>query len=397
MAAILARTGCLLFLLATAATSSGRAQMLTTVGDPERGARLFNEKACARCHGAGAHGTTKAPALDRITRRRTPLELAAAIWNHSPGMSAKARELGIARPVLSGTETGDLLAFLYSLGFVDEPGDPKRGLLLLKQKQCLACHVSGDAAPTDAPALNRLARFASPAAMLHAMWGHAADMQDEMRAHQLPRVTFASYDMSHIQAYFRSISGAASQPTALKGDAREGAKLFAVKGCTRCHAIHGHGSRIASDLGSRNLPRTPSAMAGLLWNHGSRMRLLMDRYGMPQPTLTRDELLNVVAYLYFLGFNDPPGDPLKGRALFRTHGCARCHATGPEVRSRTAPDLSQSQALLSSLEAARLMWQHAPKMEARLKELGMKWPQFGRGELADLIAYLSSLQTASTR
>lgn len=397
MAAILARTGCVLFLLATAAMADVRAQMLTTVGDAERGARLFNEKACARCHGLGAHGTTKAPPLEMVARQRTPLELAATIWNHSPAMSAKARELGITRPVLSGAETGDVLAYLYSLGFVDEPGDPKRGLLVLKQKQCLACHVDGDAAPTDAPGLKRLARFASPAAMLHAMWGHAADMQDEMRAQQLQRVTFASNDMAHILAYFRGIAGSASGSSQIKGDAREGAKLFTVKGCTRCHAIHGYGGRIASDLGARKLPRTPSAMAGLLWNHGSRMRLLMDRYGMPQPTFTRDELLNVVAYLYFLGFNDQPGDPLKGRSLFRTHGCVRCHATGPDARSHTGPDLSQSQAVLSSLEAARLMWEHAPRMEARLNELGMKWPQLGRGELADLIAYLASLQKASSR
>jgi cytochrome c2 len=397
MPATVSRTVFVLILLTTAVLSNGRAQILTTVGDPVRGERLFKEKACARCHGVRARGTANASSLEKVARQRTPLELAATIWNHSPEMSAKARELGIVRPALTGTETGDVLAFLYSLSFVDQPGDPARGLLLLKQKQCVSCHAAGGGARTDAPDLKQLARFATPAAMLHAMWGHAADMQEEMRAQRIQRVTFAGDDMAHILAYFRSVAGSGSDHSQITGDAREGAKLFAVKGCTRCHSIHRRGGHIGQDLGSHKLPRTPSAMAGLLWNHGSRMRQLMDRYAVPLPKFTRDELLNVVAYLYFLGFDDPPGDPLKGRALFSARGCARCHGTGTDSRKRAGPDLSQSQAVLSSLEAARLMWEHAPKMEAQLKQLGIKWPQFGRGELADLIAYLNSLQTTSTR
>ena len=396
MPGTVSRTGFVLVLVALTSVSEAAAQIMTAVGDPVNGERLFKEKACARCHGVRAGGTTNAPALGKVARQRSPLELAATIWNHSPEMSAKARELGIRRPPLTATETGDVLAFLYSLSFVDDPGNPKRGLALLKQKQCLVCHSDGSAKPTDAPDLKQLVDFASAQAMLHAMWVHAADMQEEMRAQQIRRVTFAGTDMADIVAYLQSIGGR-KQNAVISGDAREGAKLFAVKGCTRCHSINRYGGHVGQDLGSHKLPRTPSGMAGLLWNHGSRMRQLMDRYAVPLPKFTREELLNVVAYLYFLGFDDPPGDPLKGRALFSARGCARCHGTGADTRTRTGPDLSQSQAVLSSLEAARLMWEHAPKMEARLTQLGIKWPEFARGELADLIAYINSLQTTSLR
>ncbi|HEX6558625.1 MAG TPA: c-type cytochrome [Longimicrobiales bacterium] len=388
--------GCTLLLILTGVCAL-HAQLLSSIGDPARGERLFKDK-CTRCHGADAGGTTSAPALRKAGQPRQPLELAGLIWNHSPQMTAKARDLGVGRPVLTGAETGDVLAYLYSLNFVDAPGNAARGLVLLKEKKCVTCHTAGTPAPTDAPSLRDLARFGSSVAMLDAMWWHAADMQDEMRAQQLQRVTLNGDDMSHILTYLRSLAGSAqSAPTRLSGDAREGAKLFSVKGCNRCHAIYGYGGRIASDLGVRSLPRTPGAIAGLLWNHGSRMRQLMERYGVPLPNFTRDELTNLVAYLYFLGFSDPAGDAARGRALFLSRGCVRCHATRSDARALVGPDLSRSQAVLSPLEAARLMWDHAPKMESKLREYGLKWPQFQHNELSDLLAYLNSLPTASRR
>ena len=382
---------CFGILLVFLCSINAPAQLLTSIGDPSRGERIFNSKACARCHGAQAGGTSRAPALRGTAKLRHPLELAGIIWNHSPQMSAKARQLGVARPVLTGSETGDVLAFLYSLSYADEPGNAARGLVLLKDKHCLTCHTNGKPAPTDAPSLRDLAKFGTSVAMLDAMWLHAADMQDEMRAQQLRRVVFNPDDMAHIITYLRTLNGARPAVQPLAGDAREGAKLFSVKGCNRCHAIYGYGGHVGPDLGTRSLPRTPSAIAGLVWNHGSRMRQLMDRYHVPLPVFTRGEMMDLVAYLYFLGFSDPVGDAAHGRILFQSLGCARCHATGAGERARVGPDLSRSQAVLSRLEAARLMWEHAPRMEARLHEYGLKWPQFKQNELSDLLAYLTSL------
>ncbi|HSL72031.1 MAG TPA: hypothetical protein VK864_17415, partial [Longimicrobiales bacterium] len=59
------------------------------------------------------------------------------------------------------------------------------------------------------------------------------------------------------------------------------------------------------------------------------------------------------------------------------------------------PDLARSQAVLSPMEAARLMWQHAPSMQQRLQDMRIAWPQLNGAELSDLIAYLSSLPSAS--
>lgn len=381
---------CMLGLLC--ATSIADAQLLTSIGDPVHGERLFRQKHCSRCHGGGGDGSRVAPSVQRTALKRKPIELAGIIWNHSPEMTAKARELDIARPVLSGAETGDILAYLYSLSFSDAEGNAARGLVVLKEKRCLTCHTSArTGAPTDAPTLRDLSRFGSSVAMLEAMWRHAADMQDEMRAQQLRRVTFAADDMSHIITYLGTLASPSKASGQLKGDAREGATLFTVKGCSRCHAVYGFGGRVAPDLGTRSLPRTPSAIAGVIWNHGSRMRMVMERYGVPQPEFSSGELMNLVAYLYFLGFADPAGDVTRGRALFGSRGCARCHGTGTDARTRMGPDLSRSQAVLSSLEAARLMLEHAPKMEPKLKEMGLRWPEFEHTEMADLLAYITSL------
>ena len=37
------------------------------------------------------------------------------------------------------------------------------------------------------------------------------------------------------------------------------------------------------------------------------------------------------------------------------------------------------------------MWNHAPFMEARMKELGMSWPIFEKDETPEPLAYLTSL------
>ncbi len=303
------------------------------------------------------------------------------------------RELGISRPLLSGSEMADLMAYLYALNYFDQHGDPRRGARLFEEKRCLTCHAAGGRGGPIGPPVETLGNFGSPLLMIQAMWNHGPEMQERMKVLGIPRLILQGTDMADILAFLRKEGGREGVPSraAVPGDAREGWKLFTIKGCIRCHAVQGQGGKVGPDLSRRRLPQTPSGLAALLWNHGSRMQEEMPRrLGVPPPTFKGTEVSDLVAYLYFIGFFDPPGDPARGRAVFGSKGCVRCHAVGGRGGT-VGPDLARSQAVLSPVEAARLMWNHAPFMEARMKELGISWPTFEGDDMADLLAYLASL------
>lgn len=373
----------------------GVAQVFTPLGDPQKGQRHFEEKGCIRCHRVDGRGGTVGPDLSRVGQQRHLFQIAGLLWNHSPHMAAKMRELGISRPVFSGSEMADLMAFLYSLNYFDKPGDPNRGARLFSEKRCVTCHAVGGKGGKVGPSLDRLKNFSSPVLMAQAMWNHGPQMQARMGALGVPRPVFVEGEMADILAFIRKEGGRQILPTrdAVPDDPREGWKLFTIKGCTRCHAIHGQGGKVGPDLGGQRLPQTPSGLAGLLWNHGPRMWAKMGELRVPVPTFSGTEMADLVAYLYFVGFFDPPGDPTRGRGVFVSKGCVRCHAVNGKGGT-VGPDLARSEAVLSPVEAARLMWNHAPFMEARMKELGISWPLFEANEMADLLAYLTSLPGA---
>ena len=79
------------------------------------GERVFTERGCVRCHGAKAEGTQQGPRLKPNADPFTVVSLASALWNHGPGMLARAQQLGIPWPRLQGTDLGDLVSFLNHL------------------------------------------------------------------------------------------------------------------------------------------------------------------------------------------------------------------------------------------------------------------------------------------
>lgn len=86
------------------------------------------------------------------------------------------------------------------------------------------------------------------------------------------------------------------------------------------------------------------------------------------------------------------GDARKGAAVFEAKGCKTCHAP-PRQPPLEGPDLSKLRARdAGDLVAA--LFNHAPRMQERMLELGLKYPTFALGEMTDLFAYLYFLGAA---
>jgi mono/diheme cytochrome c family protein len=83
----------------------------------------------------------------------------------------------------------------------------------------------------------------------------------------------------------------------------------------------------------------------------------------------------------------PGQDPIAGSRVFGTKGCAQCHAikgTGGKV----GPDLGRTERPRSFYHLAAALWNHAPRMADRMRELGVARPRLDPRETADLIAFL---------
>jgi mono/diheme cytochrome c family protein len=90
---------------------------LSQIGDPARGARLWQSKHCSDCHSYGGRGGEDAPALDFMRGHLSAREIAdmsGQIWDHLPAMLPHFREEKIPVPTFTQGEMADLIAFLHS-------------------------------------------------------------------------------------------------------------------------------------------------------------------------------------------------------------------------------------------------------------------------------------------
>lgn len=84
----------------------------------------------------------------------------------------------------------------------------------------------------------------------------------------------------------------------------------------------------------------------------------------------------------------PAGDAERGRQLFETKQCARCHAAR-EARG-VGPPLETLRRAQGAYELAGRLWNHAPAMMTVFTTEGMRWPDVSAAEMADLMAYLGA-------
>ena len=131
------------------------------------------------------------------------------------------------------------------------------------------------------------------------------------------------FTLGMIVCLFVTVTGSLAQ--SLPEDPAKGSRLFANKGCARCHALKGEGGKIGPDFGRVDLGNTPLEMVAKLWNHIPSMNVGMERVKMIKPNLTGQEFTEISAYLYFLKFFDEPGDATRGRSIFHEKGCGTCH------------------------------------------------------------------------
>lgn len=359
--------------------------------DPVAGSRVFGAKGCVKCHSVNGVGGKIGPDLGRIPRPRSFYDLTAAMWNHLPEMAERMRQFGIVRPYLDPRETGDLIAFLYTLDYFDPPGNVEAGQRLFSEKKCIVCHQVGEAGGVVGPNLDGLARFGSPILVAAAMWNHGPAMAEAMRVRKIERPSFKDSELLDLIAYLKAAAPTPAEGPlyVLPGRSQEGRRLFQENRCILCHSVGGEGGRVGPDLVERGIHRSLTQFAAAMWNKAPAMLEAMKARGIAVPQLQAEEMADLVAYLYSVRYFAESGDPARGRQLVADKGCLGCHSVAG-AGGKVASNLARVRGLDSPGTVIAALWNHSFIMEHRAERRKVAWPKLRPEEMADLVAFLQS-------
>ena len=134
----------------------------------------------------------------------------------------------------------------------------------------------------------------------------------------------------------------------------------------------------------QDFPRTLGQLAGMMWNHSHEMWKGMEEKGLERPTLSPQEMADLVAYLFSTRYFDEPGDPDRGKALFVKKQCSLCHTKGAKMS-----DLVNLKGKISPILMAQAMWNHGPEMLERMRKAKVSWQKIDGKEMVDLMEYLN--------
>jgi hypothetical protein len=88
-----------------------------------------------------------------------------------------------------------VIVYLFSASYADDPGSPRRGAEIFREKGCAQCHEQGAAPPLD-----RYRGKASPATIARALWMHGPTMLERMRDLGVRWPSFTGEEMRHLIA-----------------------------------------------------------------------------------------------------------------------------------------------------------------------------------------------------
>lgn len=261
------------------------------------------------------------------------------------------------------------------------PGDAKAGSQVFVKQKCVSCHSVSGSGGTMAPDLARRpeGRY-TPALLASALWNHAPEMWSAMEAAGISKPQLSSQDAADLFAYFYTVRYF-EQP----GDAARGKQAFESKGCAGCHGETSGKASGAPPISKWESLADPIELARAMWNHAPEMRRALGAKKMTWPALSAQEMTDILVYVQNLPVTKAarrerrfaPASAATGEMLFREKGCAGCHTGTRSLQGRLVGQT------LAGLAAA--MWNHAPEMRGRARELRPE-------EMTRLVGYLWSIQ-----
>lgn len=371
----------------TIAATESPASTPSLNSDLIQGRKVFEEKHCSQCHSIFERERKIGPKLKSSKFYGSFLDIFATLWNHAPAMGVYMRKEVLDRPRFSTTELNQMVSFLYMLPYLGEPGNPRKGESLLQEKACFRCHSLGRKGRKDGIRLDTLSVYQSQVVLLQRMWNHGPEMIQRMATTGTAIPTFTGNDMTDIFAALTESAPDKSRKVFLGvGNAEAGMKAFTEKGCLKCHSIFGKGGKEAPDLGKTVSQSNVTVLITRIWNHAGKMEERFRQKKLQWPYFRETEMNDLIVFLYSLNYEDKPGDPGRGEALFRKKQCVDCHFQTEEGKAKILRDVKTAGPILFATQ----IWNHIPAMEAAMVTQAVPWPEMSGQDLRDVLAFLKS-------
>jgi mono/diheme cytochrome c family protein len=282
---------------------------------------------------------------------------------------------------------------LRGQGSADPAQNVMAGSRVFGAKGCGACHAINGLGGDIGPGLANTSGERSYYDLAAAMWNHLPSMVEQMRELGTQRPRLSSWEAGDLIAFLFWLSY--FDPA---GSAEQGERLFAEKRCIACHQVEGVGGVTAPSLDFLHQYGSPIQVAATLWNHGPSMTEAMRALGVRRPAFTSAELVDLIAYLRDASPVLPegpiyvlPGRVVDGRRGFTELGCVECPRQ-PGQGGGLGPDLGARGRQWSLLEFASAMWNKAPAMTSVMAANDISSPQLQPSDMANIVAFLSSVQ-----
>lgn len=264
-------------------------------GVPAAGEALLETKGCVTCHRVEGRGGTVGPDLTDLQRFASPLYIAQAIWNHGPSMFEVMRQRGMAAPTFEEGDLADLSAYFRQRAkpgpqelLLLAPGNPNHGREVFDEKRCSYCHGGGR---RGAPDLSRSDLHRSADGIASSMWNHAPAMNSTMEDLGVGWPQLTTPELADLVAYLYFLPF--RDPA---GNAERGGEVFAAKSCSTCHSRE-VGVDSGPSLAAKGAVTSGPALVADLWNHAPTIKRAVLGEGLPWPTLTGEELRDLLAFL----------------------------------------------------------------------------------------------------
>ncbi len=271
--------------------------------------------------------------------------------------------------------------------------NPLAGSRVFGEKGCVKCHSINGLGGTVGPDLGGISQAGSFYELAATMWNHVPGMTQRMTEYGIERSPMSPREAADLTAFLFTLDY--FDPP---GDVEAGKRLFTEKQCVVCHQIGLYGGVIGPSLDHLSQYGSPILVAAALWNHGPAMSELMASRGIVRPTFQGSELLDLVSYLESVApepLQGPlyvlPGDPDEGEVVFTEKSCVECHSVAG-FGGNVGPDLAAKGLYQGLTDFATAMWNKAPAMAEVMSARRIEIPRLGSGEMADIVAYLYSVQ-----
>ena len=178
-----------------------------TPGNPREGRKIFFEKGCIKCHAIRGEGGKGGEDLGKRAQLfyKSLTQITSIMWNKGPTVLAKMAQTQTGIPKFTAKEMADLLAYLYFLHFIDEPGNPVNGKKAYLEMGCVKCHgldgKPGDWMRVD---LSKYQKVSHPIDIVAGLWNHSLEIEKAMKEKGISWPRFKREELVDILEFIRS-------------------------------------------------------------------------------------------------------------------------------------------------------------------------------------------------